>query len=157
MRYQSCLPTTFLPPSQHPRDQAKNLMPPVNFQIWRLFSDICESRDRLAFFLAKRLSDPQIAEAELTYAKGDLDDAFGHITRLEDLLTAGYQIVPRPRPKFSRGQQVRVISQDGDKPEQTAVIRDVLWSEEDQHYCYYAKHNAEASKCYIETDLEACD
>jgi hypothetical protein len=158
MNSPSYFPTKFSPPGsgQGSHDQWKDSMPPVDFQLERLYTYIDWSRGTLAAFHIQRESNPELAEMELKYLEGDLNSAIAHLTRLHELLVAGYQATPIPHPKFGRGQTVRIILQEGDKKDKNGTVGSILWNCKNQCYHYYVKENDDdVSKGYSENDLEA--
>jgi hypothetical protein len=84
----------FLPPGQHPHDQARGSKPPVDWQLERVKTMLLWISEHHASFKKLREHDPQGAESELSNLEDAIQQAFNHINRLEELLRHGYSASP---------------------------------------------------------------
>lgn len=81
----------FLPPGNHPRDQAHPTKAPVDYQLERLLTYLRWTREHIASFKAYRESRPEDAEKELGFLDDSIEKSYEHYLRLIELLDAGYQ------------------------------------------------------------------
>jgi len=84
-------PESFLPPGQHPLDQASGTKAPVDYQLERLCTYLRWNLEHFASFQHDRESDPENAERELAYLEDTIERGYEHLRRLTELLRAGYQ------------------------------------------------------------------
>ncbi|MEJ7636987.1 MAG: hypothetical protein WKF75_03095 [Singulisphaera sp.] len=88
----------FLPPGDHPLDDLEGWSKEetVDGHVYLLGTNLVWASAHLDRFKHTRETSPQEAEEELAQLGIDLEQAFGHFERLEQILRHGYWVSPRP-------------------------------------------------------------
>jgi hypothetical protein len=84
----------YLPAGDHPLDQASGKLPPVDYQLDRIFTYLRWNREHFATFMASRDTRPEDAERELHHLDDSIENGYAHFLRIVELLQTGH--LPSP-------------------------------------------------------------
>jgi len=90
-------PQTPLPPGESPLDPSHKDIDAVAFALDRVRTMLVWIDEHRASFEAARVTDPKTAENELDNLRDATEQARKHLTRLMELVLAGYAIDPSKR------------------------------------------------------------
>lgn len=95
---------SFLPPGESPIDPASKDIDPIAFALERSMAYLHWIEEHKASFEATRRTDSENAERELVFLSQSAQEAKKYLTRLAELLLAGYSIDPSKKlpPDFAR-------------------------------------------------------
>jgi hypothetical protein len=116
---------------------------PLDFALKRLETIIHWAIEHTLSFINLRVTEVKLAEAELQYLIGVLNDAPESLKNLQEFLWADYRATPRPYPKFGVGQKVQILLNAEEKANRIVLVRNVLWISKEQRYKYYTRDTEE--------------